>query len=125
MAEQNGHGTKKSQKHKAVAQPLVAVPGLGYKPKHYVFPVDGGASYVDTYGAGRSDIYDGSANFSKDATFCFRPPLSGTDSASHALESFNYPGNYVSASDGRVRLLTFVDTPQFRQLSTWVIGQPN
>ena len=58
-AEQNGHGTKKSQKHKAVAQPLVAVPGLGYKPKHYVFPVDGGASYVDTYGAGRSDIYDG------------------------------------------------------------------
>ena len=58
-AEQNGHGTKKSRKHKAVAQPLVAVPGLGYKPKHYVFPVDGGASYVDTYGANRSDIYDG------------------------------------------------------------------
>jgi len=72
-----------------------------------------------------SDIYDGSAIFSKDATFCFRPPLSGTDSASHALESFNYPGNYVSASDGRVRLLTFADTPQFRQLSTWVVGQPN
>ena len=40
-------------------QPLVAVPSLGYKPKHYVFPVAGGASYVDTYGAGRSDIYDG------------------------------------------------------------------
>ena len=35
------------------------MPGLGYKPSHYVFPVDGGASYVDTYGAGRSDIYDG------------------------------------------------------------------
>ncbi len=58
-AGQNGQGTKKSRKHKAVAQPLVAVPSLGYKPKHYVFPVDGGASYVDTYGAGRSDIYDG------------------------------------------------------------------
>jgi murein DD-endopeptidase MepM/ murein hydrolase activator NlpD len=58
-AEQNGQGTKKSRQHKAVAQPLVAVPSLGYKPKHYVFPVDGGASYVDTYGAGRSDIYDG------------------------------------------------------------------
>lgn len=72
-----------------------------------------------------SDIYDGSANFSKDATFCFRSALSGTDTASHALESFNYPGNYVSASDGRVRLLTFVDTPQFRQLSTWVVSQPN
>ena len=58
-AEQNGHATKKSREHKVVPQPLVAVPSLGYKPKHYVFPVDGGASYVDTYGAGRSDIYDG------------------------------------------------------------------
>jgi murein DD-endopeptidase MepM/ murein hydrolase activator NlpD len=59
-------GTKKSkqsaQKHgqkKKIAQPLTAVPGLGYKASHYVFPVDGGASYVDTYGANRSDIYDG------------------------------------------------------------------
>jgi hypothetical protein len=72
-----------------------------------------------------SDIFDGSANFGKDATFCFRAPLSGIGPASHALESFNYPGNYVSASDGRVRLLTFVETPQFRQLSTWVVGHPN
>ena len=56
-------GSKKSHRHRhkksAVAQPLTAVPGLGYKPSHYVFPVDGGASYVDTYGAGRNDIYDG------------------------------------------------------------------
>jgi murein DD-endopeptidase MepM/ murein hydrolase activator NlpD len=51
---------RKHRRHKtAVAQPLTAVPGLGYKPSHYVFPVDGGASYVDTYGAGRNDIYDG------------------------------------------------------------------
>ena len=42
-----------------MAQPLKAVPSLGYRPKHYVFPVDGGASFVDTYGAGRSNIYDG------------------------------------------------------------------
>jgi murein DD-endopeptidase MepM/ murein hydrolase activator NlpD len=46
------------EKHK-VPQPLTAVPGLGFKPSHYVFPIDGGASYVDTYGAGRNDIYDG------------------------------------------------------------------
>ena len=72
-----------------------------------------------------SDISDGSANFSKDATFCFRPPLSGADPASHSLESFNYPGNYLSASDGRVRLLTFVDTAQFRQLSTWIVRSAN
>ena len=51
---------KRHRQHKTkLAQPLTAVPGLGYKPSHYVFPVDGGASYVDTYGAGRNDIYDG------------------------------------------------------------------
>jgi Peptidase family M23 len=55
-----GSNAHKHRHHKqAVAQPLTAVPGLGYKPKHYVFPIDGGASYVDTYGAGRNDIYDG------------------------------------------------------------------
>ena len=56
-----GSHTSKRHRHKkhAVAQPLTAVPGLGYKPSHYVFPIDGGASYVDTYGANRSDIYDG------------------------------------------------------------------
>ena len=46
----------KKRKHR-VPQPLKATPHLGQR--HYVFPVDGGASYVDTYGAGRSDIYDG------------------------------------------------------------------
>jgi murein DD-endopeptidase MepM/ murein hydrolase activator NlpD len=50
--------TKTKHHHKA-AQPLTAVPSLSYKPSHYVFPVDGGASYVDTYGANRSDVYDG------------------------------------------------------------------
>lgn len=50
---------KHHHKKHAVAQPLTAVPGLGYKPSHYVFPIDGGASYIDTYGANRNDIYDG------------------------------------------------------------------
>jgi murein DD-endopeptidase MepM/ murein hydrolase activator NlpD len=52
---------KKKHRHRkhVVAQPLTAVPGLGYKPSHYVFPIDGGASYADTYGANRNDIYDG------------------------------------------------------------------
>ena len=42
-----------------VPEPLTATPGLGYKTRHYVLPVDGGASYVDTYAADRNDIYDG------------------------------------------------------------------
>ena len=50
---------KPRRHHKAVPQPLTATPSLGYKSRHYVFPIDGGASYIDTYGAGRSDIYDG------------------------------------------------------------------
>jgi murein DD-endopeptidase MepM/ murein hydrolase activator NlpD len=40
-------------------QPLKVTPPLGIRPSHYVFPVDGGASYIDTYGANRNDIYDG------------------------------------------------------------------
>jgi murein DD-endopeptidase MepM/ murein hydrolase activator NlpD len=42
-----------------VRQPLTWTPRLGISTAHYVFPVDGGASYSDTYGAGRNDIYDG------------------------------------------------------------------
>jgi murein DD-endopeptidase MepM/ murein hydrolase activator NlpD len=49
----------KAKKKHAVPQPLTALPSLGYKPSHYVFPIDGGASYIDTYGANRNDIYDG------------------------------------------------------------------
>jgi murein DD-endopeptidase MepM/ murein hydrolase activator NlpD len=51
--------TKKHRHKKHKPEPLTARPSLGYKPSHYVFPVDGGASYVDTYGANRNDIYDG------------------------------------------------------------------
>jgi len=54
---QSGH-VKKHHKPK-VNQPLTAEPGLGFKPSHYVFPIDGGASYIDTYGANRNDVYDG------------------------------------------------------------------
>jgi murein DD-endopeptidase MepM/ murein hydrolase activator NlpD len=39
--------------------PTTWTPRLGIPVSHYVFPVAGGASYVDTFGAGRPDIYDG------------------------------------------------------------------
>jgi murein DD-endopeptidase MepM/ murein hydrolase activator NlpD len=51
------HHAKK--KHKPVPQPLTVTPPLGLSPSDYVFPVDGGADYSDTYGANRNDIYDG------------------------------------------------------------------
>jgi murein DD-endopeptidase MepM/ murein hydrolase activator NlpD len=48
-----------AKKSKPVPRPLTVTPPLGFRPSHYVFPVDGGADYGDTYGADRSDIYDG------------------------------------------------------------------
>jgi hypothetical protein len=68
-----------------------------------------------------SEIFDGSLLFSRDATFCFRPALSGTDRAFRSLESINSPGAYITASDGRVRLMPLKDTPEFRQLATWLM----
>jgi murein DD-endopeptidase MepM/ murein hydrolase activator NlpD len=41
------------------SEPLKVTPPLGFEPSHYVFPVDGGASYGDTYGAERSDVSGG------------------------------------------------------------------
>jgi murein DD-endopeptidase MepM/ murein hydrolase activator NlpD len=55
---QAGHAAK-GHKHRKLPQPLTVTPPLGFRPSHYVFPVDGGASYVDTYGANRNDISDG------------------------------------------------------------------
>jgi len=55
LTQRKEHGHRKHH----VPQPLKVTPPLGFKPSHYVFPVGGGASYVDTYGANRSDIYDG------------------------------------------------------------------
>ncbi len=54
----NHHHTVRRHKP-AVAQPLKVTPKLGISSSEYVFPVDGGASYSDTYGANRNDIYDG------------------------------------------------------------------
>jgi murein DD-endopeptidase MepM/ murein hydrolase activator NlpD len=53
----NKHGHAK--KRKPVPQPLTTTPPLGFRPSHYVFPVDGGADYSDTYGGVRNDVYDG------------------------------------------------------------------
>ncbi len=54
-----GHHHPPKQPKPSVPQPLTATPNLGFKATHYVFPIAGGASFIDTYGAGRNDIYDG------------------------------------------------------------------
>jgi murein DD-endopeptidase MepM/ murein hydrolase activator NlpD len=56
--QSRGQATKRHRK-KHQSEPLTVTPPLGFRPSHYVFPVDGGASYVDTYGANRSDVSGG------------------------------------------------------------------
>ena len=52
--------TKKKRRHrKHHSHPLKVTPPLGFRPPHYVFPIDGGASYIDTYGADRADVSGG------------------------------------------------------------------
>src|SRR5262249_23015434 len=55
-AKKHRHGKKK---HQPLPQPLTVTPPPGFRPSHYVFPVNGGADYGDTYGGVRNDIYDG------------------------------------------------------------------
>ena len=52
------HGNNHPQRSR-FPQPLTVAPKLGLKTSDYVFPIDGGASYIDTYGGIRNDIYDG------------------------------------------------------------------
>ncbi len=59
QAHSTQHAAKRRKRKKGPPQPLKQTPGLGLKASHYVFPIDDGASYGDTYGANRSDVYDG------------------------------------------------------------------
>jgi hypothetical protein len=66
---------------------------------------------------------DGSAEFERDATFCFRAPLNGSATTFHSLESVNYRGRFVTHDEGRVVLEGFEDTLDFRSRATWSLGQ--
>jgi murein DD-endopeptidase MepM/ murein hydrolase activator NlpD len=58
--QQQGQPKQTTKKHaKKPSEPLTVTPPLGFKPSHYVFPVDEGADYGDTYGANRSDVSGG------------------------------------------------------------------
>lgn len=59
QAHSTQHAAKRHKRKNGTPQPLKQTPGLGLKASHYVFPIDRGASYGDTYGANRSDVYDG------------------------------------------------------------------
>ena len=51
--------TRKHRHHGRESHPLKVTPPLEFPSAHYVFPIDGGASFIDTYGAGRNDVPGG------------------------------------------------------------------
>ncbi|WP_408059426.1 AbfB domain-containing protein [Streptomyces europaeiscabiei] len=69
----------------------------------------------------RADASNGTAVFTKDATFCARP---GSVTGSVSLESFNYPGRYLRHNNYELRIDTFQDNATFRADSSFKAVNP-
>jgi murein DD-endopeptidase MepM/ murein hydrolase activator NlpD len=109
-------------RHKPVPQPLTATPSLGYKSRHYVFPVDGGASYVDTYGAGRSDIYDG-WHHGDDLFAPLGTPVVAVANGKLSLVGWNQLGGWrLWLTDGDGNSFYYAHLAGY---SRWVLSHPN
>jgi murein DD-endopeptidase MepM/ murein hydrolase activator NlpD len=108
--------------HKHVPQPLTARPSLGYKPGHYVFPVNGGASYVDTYGANRSDIYDG-WHHGDDLFAPLGTPIVAVATGKLSLVGWNRVGGWrLWLTDGKGNSFYYAHLAGY---SRWVLDHPN
>ena len=59
QTKSSGKTKTKPRHRKQKSHPVKVTPPLGFPSTHYVFPIDGGASYVDTYGADRNDVPGG------------------------------------------------------------------
>jgi murein DD-endopeptidase MepM/ murein hydrolase activator NlpD len=117
--------TTKAKKHrhkKRVPQPLTARPSLGYKPGHYVFPVDGGASYIDTYGANRSDIYDG-WHHGDDLFAKLGTPVVAVATGTLSLVGWNRLGGWrLWLTDGKGNSFYYAHLAGY---SRWILDHPN
>jgi len=117
------HATKKQRHHKRpVPQPLTARPSLGYKPGHYVFPVNGGASYVDTYGANRSDIYDG-WHHGDDLFAKLGTPIVAVAAGTLSLVGWNEVGGWrIWLTDGKGNSFYYAHLAGY---SRWILDHPH
>jgi len=116
------HATKKHRHKKPVPQPLTARPSLGYKPGHYVFPVNGGASYVDTYGANRSDIYDG-WHHGDDLFAKLGTPILAVATGKLSLVGWNEVGGWrLWLTDGKGNSFYYAHLAGY---SRWILHHPN
>jgi murein DD-endopeptidase MepM/ murein hydrolase activator NlpD len=118
-----GTKAKKHRHHKRKApQPLTARPSLGYKPGHYVFPVNGGASYIDTYGANRSDIYDG-WHHGDDLFAPLGTPIVAVANGKLSLVGWNRVGGWrLWLTDGKGNSFYYAHLAGY---SRWVLDHPN
>jgi murein DD-endopeptidase MepM/ murein hydrolase activator NlpD len=120
------HTAKKAKKHRHrkrhVPQPLTARPSLGYKPGHYVFPVNGGASYSDTYGGVRNDIYDG-WHHGDDLFASLGTPVVAVATGKLSLVGWNQLGGWrLWLTDGRGNSFYYAHLAGY---SRWILDHPN
>jgi murein DD-endopeptidase MepM/ murein hydrolase activator NlpD len=116
------HAAKKHKKRKKVPQPLAVTPPLGFRPSHYVFPVDTGASYADTYGANRSDIYDG-WHHGDDLFAPLGTPVVAVANGKLSLVGWNRVGGWrLWLTDGDGNSFYYAHLAGY---SRWVLTHPN
>ena len=115
---------KKHRHHKKkhVPQPLTARPSLGYKAGHYVFPVNGGASYSDTYGGVRNDIYDG-WHHGDDLFAKLGTPVVAVANGKLSLVGWNRLGGWrLWLTDGKGNSFYYAHLAGY---SRWILHHPN
>jgi murein DD-endopeptidase MepM/ murein hydrolase activator NlpD len=116
----------KAKKHRLkkrhAPQPLTARPSLGYKPGHYVFPVNGGASYIDTYGGVRNDVYDG-WHHGDDLFASLGTPVVAVATGKLSLVGWNRLGGWrLWLTDGKGNSFYYAHLAGY---SRWILDHPN
>lgn len=113
---------KHHHKKKRAPQPLTARPSLGYKPGRYVFPVNGGASYSDTYGGVRNDIYDG-WHHGDDLFAKLGTPVVAVATGKLSLVGWNRLGGWrLWLTDGKGNSFYYAHLAGY---SRWILDHPN
>ncbi|WP_334523112.1 family 43 glycosylhydrolase [Streptomyces sp. B21-105] len=99
---------------------FTVVPGLA-DPTCYSFRDSAGRYLRHMDFRIRADANNGTAVFTKDATYCARP---GSVAGSVSLESYNYPGRYLRHYNYELRMDTFQNTATFRADSSFKAVTP-
>ena len=119
---QTGPAGKKHKHKKPVPQPLTVTPPLGFRPSHYVFPVDDGASWGDTYGGVRNDIYDG-WHHGDDLFAALGTPVVAVANGKLSLVGWNRLGGWrLWLTDGMGNSFYYAHLAGY---SRWVLSHPN